>query len=253
MLTDILTQSFINSDVSLEEPYQLEKKRKDIDIQLSFLAGNHTETHRIIIENKIKIGAANPTQLNEYYDAIVQDDSSIKNLIVVFLTPESSAIQLTAEFDNLKILDTHGKDWMYWDSESNCSCITSMIREVLRKEALGEINPINEYMRHTLKAFIKHITAVVAPPGNRARRVGEDLGEIIAEASIELHDGKSYRVVRRDSSQIQVYNSDTGDKVVARHILQKFIDENNLQIPYNSLNTRGIGQQFFNWYSTQST
>ncbi len=71
------------------------------------------------------------------------------------------------------------------------------------------------------------------------------LGEIIAEALIKLHDGSSYRVVQRDSSQIQVYNSDTGDKEVARRILGKNIDENNLDIQYNSLNTRSIGKQFF--------
>jgi len=79
-------------------------------------------------------------------------------------------------------------------------------------------------------------------------RTGEDIGEIIDEATIKLKDGTSYRVVRRDSTQIQVFNSETGDKEIARHVLAKFIDENKLKIPHEDLNTRSIGKQFFGWY-----
>ena len=93
---------------------------------------------------------------------------------------------------------------------------------------------------HILNKSIYHLTSFVHILQSKMY-----LGEIIAEASIKLYDGKSYRVVQRDSSQIQVYNSDTGDKEVARRILGKYIDENNLDIQYNSLNTRSIGKQFF--------
>jgi len=119
---------------------------------------------------------------------------------------------------------------------------------VLNMEAQGEINPINEYMRHTLKAFVRHSSAVVQPKGVKTMRTGEDIGEIIDEATIKLKDGTSYRVVRRDSTQIQVFNSETGDKEIARHVLAKFIDENKLKIPHEDLNTRSIGKQFFGWY-----
>jgi hypothetical protein len=77
-------------------------------------------------------------------------------------------------------------------------------------------------------------------------RTGEDLGEIVDEAEIKTKSG-SYRVVRRDSSQIQVINLETGDKEVAKHVLAQFIDENGLKIPHQEYNTRTIGKKFFEW------
>lgn len=242
-------RSFINSQVSLEEPYQLNGARKDIDIQISLLEENHTESIRIIIENKIKVGAANPKQLADYYQAVLQDDPNLKNLVVVFVTPETPNSQLKAEFDNLNTHpDNHFKEWIFWDSNTERG-IVSMLREILSMESVGKINPINEYMRHTLKAFIKHASSVVQPMSNITNRMGGDLGEIIDEAIISLNDRSHYRVVRRDSAQIQVFNSETGEKEIAFNILARFIDENNLDIAYQQMNTRTIGRRFFEWYS----
>lgn len=249
LFEDPLSCSFINSQVSLEEPYQLDGARKDIDIQVSLLNDSHTETHRIVIENKIKVGAANPKQLLDYYQAIVQDEPSIKNLVMVFLTPSSSNSQLLAEFDNLgELPKSHYKERIFWDSDSG-NGVVSMLREILDMESQGKINPINEYMRHTLKAFIRHASTVVQPLGNRVNRVGEDIGEIIKEADISLFNGSSYRVVLRDSAQIQVFSADTGEKEVARYILAAFIDENKWSIPHANLDTRTIGRRFFECYS----
>lgn len=253
LFKDHLSHSFINSQVSLEEPYQLNGIRKDIDIQISLLNSKHNETHRIIIENKIKVGAANPKQLFEYYQAIIQDDPNIKNLMVVFLTPQSLNLQLRAEFDNLGVLpESHYKKWIFWDSDSD-NGVVPILKEILDMESKGTINPINEYMRHTIKAFIRHASTVMQPLNNRVSRVGEDIGEIIEEAFISLVNGTSYRVIRRDSTQIQVFNTDTGEKEVARYILAKFIDENKLSIPHATLNTRTIGRRFFQWYSEKKS
>jgi len=250
LFKNVLSLDFINSQVSLEEPYQLNNgSRNYIDIQVSLIdRSRKEESHRIIIENKIKVGAANPKQLLEYYNAVLQDDSEIENLVMLFLTPESGATALKTEYENLKKLPKrHYKEWLFWDS-SEKGGVLSLIRDVLNMEAQGEINPINEYMRHTLKAFVRHSSAVVQPKGVKTMRTGEDIGEIIDEATIKLKDGTSYRVVRRDSTQIQVFNSETGDKEIARHVLAKFIDENKLKIPHEDLNTRSIGKQFFGWY-----
>jgi hypothetical protein len=242
-------RSFINSQVSLEEPYQLNGARKDIDIQISLLEENHTEAIRIIVENKIKVGAANPKQLADYYQAVLQDDPNLKNLVVVFVTPETPNSQLKVEFENLNGLpENHFKEWIFWDSNTEHG-IVSMLREILCMESVGKINPINEYMRHTLKAFIKHASSVVQPMSNIRNRMGGDIGEIIDEASISLNDGSQYRVVRRDSAQIQVFNSETGEKEIAFNILARFIDEKGLQIPHSQLNTRTIGRRFFEWHS----
>ena len=100
-LGEILKRDFINANVELEVQYSHQEKRKDIDIQLSiFDTTNTNEVSRVIIENKIKVGAANPKQLSEYYDA-VRNDEDFKlekpNLTIIFLTPKSSNTALQAE------------------------------------------------------------------------------------------------------------------------------------------------------------
>ena len=247
----VLSQSSINSSVILESSYELNGSRKDIDIEISLLDENREIAYTIIIENKIKTGAANPKQLGDYYNAILQDDPKIKNLLIVFLTPESNAPQLNAEFNNLKVNESlnHHKKWMYWNSANNNEGILAMVREVLNMEAQGQINPINEYMRHTLKAFVQYSSFAVQSKELKTIRRGEDIGQEIKEAIITLKDGTSYRVVLRDSAQIQVFNSKTEDKEVARRILSKFIDEKEINILHRELNTRVIGKRVLEWLS----
>ena len=88
-----LAADFIKSQTELEVQYLLNGSRKDIDIEILLLAKGGDD-YKVIIENKIKIGAANPKQLRDYYNAILQDDPHIKHLYIVFLTPESSSAAL---------------------------------------------------------------------------------------------------------------------------------------------------------------
>jgi hypothetical protein len=248
-LKGILDSEFIDSRVSLEEPYQLDGSRKDIDIQIDILGPTESEAHRIIIENKIKVSAANPRQLNDYYKAILEDENDIRNLHIIFLTPNSGAQQLKDEYEKLDLMagTSHSKCWIFWTDSDEGKGITSIIASVLEQEAKASINPINEYMRHTLKAFIKYSTSVLEP--RSTMRTGEDIGEIVEEEIIKLEDGTQYRVVRRDSGQIQVFNLDSGDKEYARNILSKYVDEKKLSIGIDPIanNTRTIGKRFFDW------
>ena len=162
----------------------------------------------------------------------------------MFLTPNIMNKQLSEEFNNLKLDENyHAKQWIYWSSGDRC--ISNLLKSILMKEVSGEINPINEYMRHTLKAFIRHSSMTTESNTNKTMRTGEDIGEIVEEAVITTSDGSSYRVIRRDSTQIQVFNEESGDKEVARKILAIFIDENDMPIEHAKLNTRSIGKQFF--------
>ena len=225
----ILEMDFIDAQVSLEEPYDLNGSRKDIDIQLTILGENRQETHRVIIENKIKVGAANPKQLNDYYKAVIKDEPKIKNFSTVFITPNIKSNLLSAEFEILHLQDRlHKKYWVYWASG----------------KMSGDINPINEYMRHTIKSFIRHSKMTTEPTIRKSIRVGENIGEVIKEAAISTSSG-NYKVVLRDSSQIQVFNQDSGDKEIARKILAQYIDEKALLIDHPNLNTRSIGRKFF--------
>lgn len=245
----ILEQGSINATVELEVEYELNNGRRDIDIEVTVRGASDADDFRLVVENKIKRSAANPKQLREYYEAILEDDPKARNLYMVFLTPETNASALNAEFSNLVLKGgrQHFKKRIYWDSEKQGG-ILPMLRQILMHESIGEITPINEYMRHTIKAFIRHAAVVTQPNLMRVMRTGEDIGEITDEATIAMRDGRSYRVVRRDSTQIQVFNEETGDKEIARRVLSEFIDENRLKIPHRQLNTRGIGKHFFEWH-----
>ncbi len=100
-----LDRHFIDTDILLEEPYELNGSSKYIDIQVSILTKTEEdsshEDFRIIIENKVNDSSVSKGQLNSYYQAVIEDDSSIDNLAIVYLTPVSNRNILGKEFSNL--------------------------------------------------------------------------------------------------------------------------------------------------------
>ena len=243
---EILKKPFIHSYVSLEEPYSLNDSRKDIDIQIDILDERHIQKHTVIIENKIRASAANINQLNDYYHAILSERDPNDDLYIIFLTPNTKNSLLIQEYSKLNILSNlHNKKWIYWSSHEES--ITSIIKLILQKELIGNISPINEYMRHTLKAFLRHISIITEPKTNQSSRRGEDLGDIVDEISITNSNGE-YRLVMRDSFQIQAFNTENGDKEVARRIMCQHILEHKLPIHTESVNTRTIGKRLFDYY-----
>src|SRR5699024_7877715 len=103
---EYLEKSFIDTDIHLEEPYELNDSTKYIDIQVSILnkdiQENRQEDFRIIIENKIKDNSVTEGQLDSYYQAIVEDESTIDNLAIVYLTSFYKRRSLKSKFKNLK-------------------------------------------------------------------------------------------------------------------------------------------------------
>lgn len=244
-IEEYLERSFIDTDILLEEPYELNGSSKYIDIQVSILKKdeqeNSQEDFRIIIENKVKDHSVTKGQLDSYYQAIIEDESTIDNLAIVYLTPFSKRESLKTEFNNLKLKDPkHIKAWIRWNDEENS--IIKILKRILKKESEGEINPINEYTRHTIKAFILFLNATVTSTKDRTYRFGEDIGEIVDSIQLKLNGGsKKYRIVRRDSQQIQVFEDD--EKVTAKPILRKIIKKRNLDVPTSGINTRTMGRK----------
>lgn len=239
----ILSRPFVSTVVELEAIYELKEKRKDIDLQVAVLSGDKSaekkEDYRFIIENKIKAGAANPKQLAEYYAAVLEDDDSIENLIVVFVTPKANHSALQEEYDRLAVRVGHHKAWVYWNDEDKG--VLGTIQAMLEKEVRGELTPINEYMRHTLKAFVQHVNSVVSRSPQGSPRFGEDIGDIVEDVEVTLQNGTTYRVVRRDSGQVQVYLDD--EKVMAKGVLREIIKERNFDIRLKKITTPNMGRQ----------
>ena len=238
-----LNKSFIDTDVLLEEPYELNGLSKYIDIQISILnkdkLDDNQEDFRIIIENKVKDSSTSEGQLSSYYQAIIEDENTIDNLAIVYLTPFSKRQSLKNEFQSLGLKSSkHIKSWLQWNNNENG--IIKILKKILKKESVGEISPINEYTRHTIKAFILFLNATVTSSKDRSYRFGEDIGEIVENIEVRI-GGKAYRIIRRDSQQIQIFEDD--EKVTAKPILREIIKNKNLEIPLSGINTRTMGRK----------
>jgi len=122
-----------------------------------------------------------------------------------------------------------------------------IVKNIIVKELHSEINPINEYMRHTLKAFIRFVDSTIATSDEKKMRTGQDIGDVIEEVIIKTKNNKEHKIILRDSSQIQVFNLETYEKEVARHVMAEYIDENNIEINHSVLNTRMIGRKLLDY------
>lgn len=246
----VLAQSHIRADALLEQGYPLGPGNCSLDIEVWMYDDDGNEAFRLVIENKIRSGAANPKQLARYYEAVLEDDPKVRNLYIVFLTPAVNTAALNAEFNAIKVnaKRQHYAKRIYWDAAEGG--VLPILRNILSREMIGDINPINEYMRHTIKAFIRHASAWTTSPSKTMRK-GEDIGDVKEEHEIMLLDGRSFRVVMRDSTQVQVFDAATGDKQVARRILGTYIDENGLPIPHKQFATRQIGKLFFDYMASR--
>jgi len=124
----------------------------------------------------------------------------------------------------------------------------------LLKESLGEIDPINEYVRHTLKAFRKYCIKTFSVSSRKIQQV--NIGDEVDRMELTLSDG-IFTVIKRDSGQIQVFD-DEGERVPAKPVLIQYIEENeNINVSYlkndsTKCNTREIGRRLFVWHSENS-
>ena len=250
---DFFNKPSIDYRVSLEEEYELCGKTKYIDIQIDlFEKKKEKGLHRIIIENKIQKGAANEEQLKDYYDAVInKSDIEKEKITFVFLTPKCKSTKLDTEYKNLNISEEQ-KRWIYWDN--NVNSISSILKQILLKESLGEIDPINEYVRHTLKAFRKYCIETFSASSQKIQQV--NIGDEVNRMELPLSND-IFTVIKRDSGQIQVFDNE-GERVPAKPVLIQYIEENeNINVSYlkndsTKCNTREIGRRLFVWHSENS-
>ncbi|MGI9306187.1 MAG: PD-(D/E)XK nuclease family protein [Gammaproteobacteria bacterium] len=154
--------SVVKSEVELERAFP---GNNNIDIVIDLCNDSGEIVHCLIIENKINPDAANETQLTRYYKAARGYEDYNKNrkvaITVVFITPAKKAKKLTDEFNHLTKMDKKDKKVeLHWTGpKSGKDSIQKIIREeILKKESMGEISPIGEYVKHTLKAFAMHLS-----------------------------------------------------------------------------------------------
>ncbi|KMY85295.1 hypothetical protein BUMB_00091 [Candidatus Paraburkholderia calva] len=99
-----MSHPLLNVEVGLEKKYdKLVSRIVNIEIQLMTGDGDSQQTvHHIVIENKVKAGAAQTQQLAEQFACISEANRNLPTPItVVLLTPPGEAAALRAEFDAL--------------------------------------------------------------------------------------------------------------------------------------------------------
>ena len=144
-----------DSDFKIE--VELEKKviissgnKRDIDIVISIF--EKTELKFILcIENKIRASSVTKNQLNEQLEGIKKEFPETQ-IGFIYLTPESCP-KCKEEYCEFKtkhenIPATH----LFWSSD-----IYDWMIDMLVEESKGEIEPIFEYSKYTIKAFMNFI------------------------------------------------------------------------------------------------
>ncbi len=252
----IYSPSTINAQVVFESAYLVginnDTRRVDIEIRIyeQDTEALPREIHRIAIENKIQPAAAQANQLNDEYWGIqkkIRDDDEESQITMVFLTPYSKQSKLVSEFDALEILDgsSDQKVWLYWHTEQDEDTICGLIRNILRQETEAHIDPISDYMLHTLKAFVRHIVETVEAP---VQKTEFNIGGLIDQVVVQLSIGQ-YRLERYQSSSIRIFNLDKQEyQEPVTPLLRKIIQEKKLGISQQfdsgkDKNTRTLGKE----------
>lgn len=101
----------------------------------------------ISIENKVNCESASKDQLVLQYDGLKQKYGQEYKVIIVFLVPDDMNNSILDEFDALQVNSPDNKVIITWD------IISEIIQEILNEEQNCEIQPMSEYLRHSLKAF----------------------------------------------------------------------------------------------------
>lgn len=252
---DILKSNSIKAEILLERQYEIKSKNRTIDIEIKIYPENSKsgkkgndfhEIHRIAIENKIKSSSAEVEQFKEEFLAINEDLDDGVELTMVFLTPFGNHNKLNQEYDKLdnKTLKSNIKVWLTWTSEKEegtnvgKKSICSIITDTINREAYCEITPINEYVKHTLKAFVRHLIEHELQSSNsRIFEVGNETEDVTVKIKSE-----EYRIVKYESGTVRVFNINSQEEVKpTKSILIKINKEKKLGIKVKGNNTRRIG------------
>ncbi len=116
--------------------------------------------------------------------------------------------------------------------------------EILSFPVDGRYAVSNQWSKESIDKFLVYAEKIgyeIEEVSQRKIRVGVDIGEIIEETNVTLNDSAEYRIVRRDSEQIQAFHD--GVQVTAKDVLRKVITERGYDIPLHGLTTRTMGKR----------
>jgi len=135
--------------------YSIEKGTSKESLVKRFLENTKTIHKVVIIENKIRASSISPGQLLNQFTSTKYElsDNLAEEIYSVYLTPDHDS--LVEEFKTANIKKSNH---IFWKSNrENIVSVNSMLKDIIKKESIGDIEPISPYTLHTLKAFCKFI------------------------------------------------------------------------------------------------
>lgn len=108
-----------------------------------------------LIENKIKKNAIKKGQLvNQYIKAKSELNVEDDKLHSIYVSPNTN--DFITEFEDTEVdrVIKKNKTQIYWNGKES---ISNTLKEILHEETNAKIEPINEYTKQTIKAFIQFI------------------------------------------------------------------------------------------------
>lgn len=139
--------------------YETETKGKSKSKMLDFIKNTKKLKKVFLIENKIKTSSITENQvLNQFLackEELENEINALEDIYSIYITPTGE--KFDKEF--LKIpSDVPNKKHINWNSDSdNEQSIKKLLKELLLSESRLDAEPINEFSKLTIKAFIQFI------------------------------------------------------------------------------------------------
>lgn len=252
-LSDIFLRSFLtliklpfpNNAEKLSSELQIElsigTRRIDIELILYSDLDKNTPFHKVIIENKVRSGAVRDQQLNDYYNEYLEQNDDGIPISIVLLTPNKSKHAYRV-FDDLTVNEKagHSKKHIHWIGPSS---ISTILKQLLFKDSIGEVGPLNDQVRHTIKSFRNFMEMELTLSTSY---FGKNIGSVILSAPLKFRDGREFTICQRDSGQIQIFDQ-SGMPVIAKTIMREYINDYGLKLNTSqTVNTRTMGKELIN-------
>ncbi len=178
-----------------------------------------TENHIIAVENKILVSSQKTGQLQNEYDGLIRseyykeiENNEHKDIILCYLVPKDIA----EECKKVETINNDNCITLTWDK------IIKILQKLLQKENHARINPINEYTKQTIKAFINYIEDVINPKyksfgQNRKYRIYKySSGKIVVKENLKngnFSPVSSSRKIIRETLKIKNPNEYTDESM----------------------------------------
>jgi len=150
-IVNLTNDSSFKVDIELEKKVQLNSNAsKDIDIVITIYTQELEPLFVLCIENKINTKSVTRNQLIEQFEGIQKEVSKDK-IAFIYLTP-SECPKCQEEYENFKNSIDIPSLHLSWNKD-----IYNLFVSILDQESKGTIEPIFDYSKYTIKAFMNFI------------------------------------------------------------------------------------------------